>query len=224
MRFRSATRFCAIVSTNRCIGHRTPPARLELAFVVTTERFENIFRQQRDRIESNFKRVFHGVDDRRRRTIHGKLADSFRAKRPVNISQFFEEHANRRQVGGSRHDVVRHLAVLHAPILPNHFLVQRISDSLRDAARDLPAGQNRMQDLAHFLQRDKVVHGHAVGRQINRHFGDINRPGKRRVGLAAILFIVPENIVRRFVTRPRAERSVRRNMILARGAKFLRGI
>ena len=88
---------------------------------------------------------------------------------------------------------------MHAPLLPDHFLVQRISDPLRDPARDLPTGQNRMQNPTYFLQRHEVVDGYAVRRHINFHFRDINRPGKRRVGLATVMFIVPEHIVRSFV-------------------------
>ena len=116
-----------------------------------------------------------------------------------------KEHPNGRKVGGSGHDVIRHLAVLHAAILPNDFLVQRVSNSLRDAARDLPAGQDRMQHLANFLQRHKVVDRRAVRRQINRHFRDIDRPGKGRVRFSAIFIIVPEHIGRRFVACPRSE-------------------
>ncbi len=74
----------------------------------------------------------------RGRAVHGQFADSFRTIRSVDIPQLFEEHANRRQVARSRHNVIGHLAVLHAPILPNHFLVKAESDSLGNAADDLP--------------------------------------------------------------------------------------
>ena len=135
-------------------SHSTGSVRLA---VRARERFENIFRKQRNRIERNPQRVLDGIDNRRSRTIHRKLADSLGAKRAVNVTHFLEKHADGRQVGGSGHDVIRHLAVLHAPILPNHFLVQRISDPLRDAARDLPSRQNRMQHLAHLLQRHEII-------------------------------------------------------------------
>ena len=138
----------------------------------------------------------------------GQLADSLRAECPVNIAHLFEEHSNGRKVGGSWHDVVCHLAVLHAAILPNHFLVQRISDSLGNAACDLPAGQDRMQHLANFLQRHEIVDRHAVGRQINCHFRDVDRPGKGGVRFPAILVVIPEHIGRRFVACPRPELSV----------------
>src|SRR6202040_167401 len=100
---------------------------------------------------------FYRIQNGRSWTIHRQLADSFRTKRAVNVSHFFKEHPNGRNVGRSWHDVIRHLAVLHKAILPNYFLVQGVSNSLRDAACDLPARQDRMQHLADLLQRYKVV-------------------------------------------------------------------
>ncbi len=82
----------------------------------------------------------------------GKLADAFRAISAVRIAHLLEENPNRRQVRRSGHDVIRHLGVLHAPVAPFYFLIQRKSDSLRDAAGDLPLGQNRIEHLADFLQ------------------------------------------------------------------------
>src|SRR6202035_5504369 len=95
---------------------------------VRHKRFEDVFWKEWDRIESNFERVFYRIDNGRSGAVHGQLTDSFCAKRPMNVSQFLEENPNGRKVGGSGHNVIRHLAVLHAPILPNHFLIQRVSD------------------------------------------------------------------------------------------------
>ena len=81
-----------------------------------------------------------------------------------------------------------------------------------------------MQNLADFLHRDKIVDRYVARSQINRHFGDVNGPGKGGVCLAAILFVIPEHIARRFVTRPGAESPVRRNVALACCPKFLRSI
>ena len=106
----------------------------------------------------NAERVFDRIHDCRGRTIHREFADALRAIRSVNIPQLLEEHANGRQVARCRHDVVRHLAVLHASILPDHFLIKAESDSLGNSPDDLPARQKRVQNFANFLQRDKVVH------------------------------------------------------------------
>src|SRR4029077_2237678 len=129
-----------------------------------------------------------------------KLANPLSAKRAVNVTHFLEKHTDGRQVGRSWHDVICHLAVLHASILPDHFLVQRISDPLSDTAHDLTSSQNWMKDLAHLLQRYEVIYRYAVGAQVNCNFCDINCPGKCRVCLAAVLFIVPEYVAWRFKT------------------------
>ena len=76
--------------------------------------------------ESNGRKsesVFDSVDNRRRRAVHRKFADAFCAIGAVNVAEFFKVDANGRKIGGSGHDVVGHLAVLHAPIFPNHFFV-----------------------------------------------------------------------------------------------------
>src|SRR3984893_12411692 len=161
-----------------------------------------VFRKQWNGIERNIERVFDSIDDSRRRTVHGKFADALRTIRPVYVSQLFEEHSNRGQVARSRHDVVGHLAVLHASILPNHFFTEAESDRLGNTADDLALRQNWMQNLTNFLEGHEVVHRYAIRRQINRDLRDVNRPSKRRVGFSSIFLIVPENIAGRLVARP----------------------
>ena len=67
---------------------------------VFRERFKNIFGKQRNRIEGDAERVFNGVDNGGRGTVHGKFADSFCAVRAMNVAQFLEEDANGRKIGG----------------------------------------------------------------------------------------------------------------------------
>src|ERR1700680_42752 len=106
----------------------------------------------------NSERVYHRIDDCRGWTIHREFADPLRTIRSVDIPQLFEEHANRRQIARSWHNVIGHLAVLHASILPNHFFIKTESDRLGNAADDLSSGQKWVQNFANFLERDKVVH------------------------------------------------------------------
>ena len=123
----------------------------------------------------------------------------------MNVAQFLKKHADGRQIRRCRHDVVCHLAVLHAPVLPNHFLVKREAYRLRNPTRDLSGGKNRMENAANFLQCHEVIHVYTVCRQVHGDFGDIHRPGKCCVCFSSILFIVPENVGRRFIARPRAQ-------------------
>ena len=73
---------------------------------------------------------------------------------------------------------------------------ERIADGLRDAAFNLSEGQYGMDDAPHFLQSHKVIHARLVSYRIYRYFGDIDGPGKRAVGVALILFVVPVNVGR----------------------------
>src|ERR1700741_4294594 len=101
------------------------------------ERIEDIFRKQRNRIERNAERIFDGIDDCRSRAVHRQFANSFRAIRSMNVAQLLKVNPNGRQIGGSRNDVIRHLAVLHAALIPNSFFIKRKADSLSYAANNL---------------------------------------------------------------------------------------
>src|ERR1700676_3158064 len=96
----------------------------------------------------NSKRVSHRIDDCRRWTVHRKFADALRSIGSVNISQLFEEDANVRQVVRGWHNVIGHLAVLHASVLPNDFFIKTESDRLGDTTYDLSSCQKRVQNFA----------------------------------------------------------------------------
>src|ERR1700730_9835194 len=89
----------------------TPGNGTTLAGGFCGKRGKDILRKQRNRVETNLERVFHGVHDGGGWTVHRKLADTLGTKRSVNIARVLEEHADGRQVRGSGHDVVCHLAV-----------------------------------------------------------------------------------------------------------------
>ena len=82
------------------------------------------------------------------------------------------------------------------PLLPNHFFVQGEADGLRDAAFDLAGGENWMEDFADFLQGDEIVDGYAIGREVNGDLRDVDGPGVCGVSVAAIFFVVPEDVGR----------------------------
>ncbi len=81
-----------------------------------------------------------------------------------------------------------------------------------------------MKNLADFLQRNEVVHGHGISCQVHRDFRNVHGPRKGRVGLAAIFFIVPVDIARRFIARVSLQLAARRDILLARGSKIFRGV
>jgi hypothetical protein len=105
----------------------------------------------------------------------------------------------------SRHDVIRHLAVLHASILPNYFFIKAESDPLRNATDDLSSSPEADAELCQLpgARRNRPPTRHRSSD--HRDFRDVNRPGKCRVGFASIFLIVPENVAGRLVTRPGAE-------------------
>src|SRR5260370_29387933 len=101
-------------------------------------------------IEAHANRIFHRIYDCRRWSIHGQFADALGAMCAVNVAKFFKKYTDRRQVRGSRHDVIRHLVVDHASVLPDDFLVERKSDRLLHTAGNLPSSQDRVNHLADF--------------------------------------------------------------------------
>src|SRR4030095_2494281 len=127
-------------------------------------------------------------------------------------------------VSRSGDDVVGHLAVLHAPFVPNHFLVQGEADALRYPAHNLSRCQNWMKDLSHLLKRHEVIHRYTVGDGIDRHFCHINSPGKSRVCRSAIFLLIPDYAFGLLVPRKASKSAVFLNMRPACSAKLLRRI
>src|SRR5260370_7263823 len=143
-------------------------------------------------MDSNASRILDGAYDCGRWPIHGQLPNSLSAMRTMNVSKLLKEYANRRQIRRSRHDVICHLVVNHAAVLPDNFFIEREADGLSHTSGDLALRENRVKNFADFLQRDEVVHSHAVSRQIDGDFRDVHCPPKRPVRLPAIFFIVPK--------------------------------
>src|ERR1041384_3106471 len=80
----------SLCSTGRATG--------DLQLNLRSQRVEDVFGKQRDRIKTNFQRVFHGIDNRGSRAIHWEFPDSLGAKRAVNIAKFLEENSDGRKV------------------------------------------------------------------------------------------------------------------------------
>ena len=99
--------------------------------------------------------------------------------------------ADRRQVHRGRHDVVGHLRVGHSPLAPRDIFVERPADPLRDTAFDLSAGEDRVDDLAHFLNGDEVVDARLPCGSVDRHFGDVDGPARTSRTRRPCTFVVP---------------------------------
>src|SRR6202007_2857355 len=80
--------------------------------------FENIFWHERNKIEVSSDSIDYCVDNGGGGGIHREFSNSLSPVRSMDIAHFFKIDANRRYIGGSRHNVIRHLTVLHASILP----------------------------------------------------------------------------------------------------------
>ncbi len=138
----------------------------------------------------------------------------------MRASNLFEKYADGREVHGRRHDVIRHLAILHASVLLVNFFVEREADRLRHASGNLPGCENRVKHLADFLYSDEIFHGHAVGGEVDFDLRNVNGPGKCRIGFAAVFLVIPENAAWGFVTRVGLEGTARGGVFTAGSAEL----
>src|SRR5580704_17481954 len=179
------------------------------------DRFENILRKQRNRVETNSQRVLNRIENGGRRPVHWKFSDSLRTVGTVDIAQLLKKHPDGWQVAGGWHDVICHLAVLHASFMPNDFLKQGEPDALGDPTHDLSNGKHRVKHSPNFLERDKIVYRNAVSCQVNCDLRNVNRPGICGVSFSPIFLIVPENVGRRLELCPRTELAMSGNVASA---------
>src|SRR5580704_5506477 len=102
------------------------------------QHFEQRFRGNRNLPHVRARGVRNRIRNRRRRAVERQFADALRARRPPLVRNLLEENSNRRQIHGSRHHIIGHLRVGHAPFLPHYIFVESEADALRHAAFDLP--------------------------------------------------------------------------------------
>src|SRR5207244_11992385 len=98
--------------------------------------------------------------------------------------------------------------------------IESEADRLRYSAGDLTFGKNRVKNLSDFLQCDEVIYGHSISCQIHTDLCNVDGPGKGCVGFAAIFFIVPLDIARRFIPGIRLQRAVRPDELPTGGAEL----
>ena len=127
-------------------------------------------------VEADAGRVADGIQNRGRGAVVGQFADAFGAESAIAEGNLLEVHMNRRNILGSGHNVVGHLVVGHAAVLPDDFFVERIADALRDAAFDLPGGHHRMQYAAHFLHGPEIFDLGGISDRVDGDLRHVNGP------------------------------------------------
>src|SRR3954470_6749423 len=137
------------------------PLTLQLTLMAALDKrtfhgLHQYLRCYRNPIEAEAGRVLYRIDDRRRGTIYWQLADALRSCRPMSIRRLFEMDADAGQISRGRHDVIRHLAIDHAPFSPHYILIEREANTLRDASLDLPSGKHRIYHAAHLLHGNEI--------------------------------------------------------------------
>src|SRR5260370_28759361 len=121
------------------------------------QHLEEHFRRDRNSTNVGTRGMSDRVCDRRRGSIQRELADAFCARRPVSVGNFLEQHTDRGNIHGSRHDVVGHLPVDHASLLPHHIFVQRQPNPLRYSAFNLSGVEGRVNYFSPFLHADNTA-------------------------------------------------------------------
>src|ERR1700730_4163453 len=102
-------------------------------------------------MEAYSSRISNRIENSGRGAVMRQLANPLGAISAMLKWNRLEIDVNRRHVFGGWHDVVGHLVVCHAAVLPDHSFVESIADTLRNAAFNLPTREHRVQHAAHFL-------------------------------------------------------------------------
>src|SRR4029077_10291561 len=189
-----ASRITARPFTRHCT--RTLPAESGMNLL---QHFEQHFRRDRNSTNVHRGRVGNCICDRRSGSVQRELTDAFCARRPVSVGNFLEEHTDGRNIHGSRHDVVGHLSVHHASLLPHDIFVQRQPNPLRYSAFNLSRREGRVNDFSHFLHGDKIVDVYLCRAHIHGNSRNIDCPRVGAVGVSLIFFVVPVQTARMFV-------------------------
>src|SRR5262249_15722935 len=103
----------------RLVENCSSEAILVLRGAIRGENIEDVFGKQGDRIARRANCICDRIGDGGGGTINRELTDAFCPKGAVFVAQFLKEYSDARHVSRCWHDVVCHLAVLHAAVLPN---------------------------------------------------------------------------------------------------------
>ena len=133
------------------------------------------------------------VDDRRGRTVDRHLANALRAERSMLVRVAAHHDVHRRRIERRRNDVVRERGVRHPAVAHDDLFEQRVAQSLRAAALDLPGGEQRMNrpaKLVHARERDRL-HFPRVAIDLQLH--DVAGPAVSAIGIAPVAGVVPRH-------------------------------
>jgi len=105
-------------------------------------------------------------------------------------------------------------------VLQDDFFVKRVTDTLRNAAFDLSAGENGIEDAAYFLYGPEVLDFSGVGDGVDGDLRNLDGPGEGGIGFAAIFLIVPEDVGRSLLVAKRNDFAMRGAITLAGREEF----
>ena len=143
--------------------------------VVSQDEFQNPRRGQWQFLNPAADRVRHRTRDRRADIQDRNLAGSFGAQWPDRRRTFKQADLNRHYVLRERHPVGLKAILKYASVRTDrYFLVQGVTQALRDPALDLPKNSTRIERPANVLHDAIAQHLHVAGFRLNRDFAFVN--------------------------------------------------
>ena len=109
-------------------------------------------------------------------------------------------------------------------VLVDALFVEGVADALGDAAFDLAAGEDGVEDAADFLEGVEAGDRGLVGVEVYGDFGDVDGPGVAGVGVAAVEVVVPVDLGGGFVAGGCSEMAVLCEVGLRGGDELLAGV
>ncbi len=137
--------------------------------------------------------------DRGGAAVHRQLADPLRPAGSAGVRRLDEDRRERRRVEARRDDVVRHPRVQDLPVPRHELLRQRPADRLERSALDLPGAEDRVHHAADVDRGPEAGHLRLERVEVDLHLRDVAGPAVRRVGVARVGRVVPDDARRRLV-------------------------
>src|SRR5258706_14522797 len=128
------------------------------------------------------ERVYHRIDDGRRRAYGGRLADTLRPERMVRRRRGRLVGLPRRRLHRGRQQIIHETALLDvAIIVVRDRLEQRRRHAHRQPAVNLPLDDHRVDDVAAVVHRHEAANFHLAGAAVQIHDADVGAEGERQV-------------------------------------------
>ena len=143
--------------------------------IVSQDQFQNARWSQWQFLNPPADGVRHGTRDGRADIQDRNLARSFGTEWPDRGRTFKQADLNRHNILCKRHPVGLEAILTYAPVdADRYFLVQRVTQALRDAALDLPENGARIERPADVLHDVVAQHLDASGFRLHGDFAFVN--------------------------------------------------